>query len=159
MVMSLSLICVALAFLVLLVAYDNFELRNKNKLLNEFKVKDYWLIKERLKLMTPEAFEQFCTDIWKHFDKCYAYKTTSTQDGGKDVVLKDHDKLVFIECKHYIPTEENKEPVSRPIAQKLKGSMDYGLDGKTPADKGMIMTTSSFTQECIEYCNAMGIEM
>jgi HJR/Mrr/RecB family endonuclease len=143
--------------IIILLAWERTDLKTENKRLKQLSTRDLWLIKERIKLLSPTGFENLCGNLFR-LTGYYAKVTDPVADGGKDIILKKKGITTFVECKHWLETDENKTKVSRPIAQKLRGSMDYGTDGKTPVTKGIIITTAGFTNECLEYCNAMNIE-
>lgn len=55
----------------------------------------YWMS------MSPRQFE---IEIAHFFEKYYRYKTTVTKqtgDGGVDVIAKDNNQTIYIQCKHY----------------------------------------------------------
>jgi hypothetical protein len=135
------------------------KLKDKVKTLSEFTDRDLWLCGERLKYLTPTEFEELCAKLWNHVIGCYAYTTPPTRDFGRDIVLTDNGETVFIECKHWLPNDENLQKIGREISMKLKGSMDYGLDGRNPVTRGIIMTTSTFTKDCEIYSKMMGIKL
>lgn len=120
--------------------------------------KDIWFIEKAIPLMSPREFEEFCCKLWNHYEGHTARLTQATNDMGRDIEIEHSKEMIYVECKHWSAGDETKTSIGRPIAQKLVGSMMFG-DGKTPADKGVIMTTSTFTNECIEYCNVMGIKI
>lgn len=170
LVMVLMLTVVGLTYLL----FDSYKKYDDARQLTG---RDLWLIEERIKLMSPRDFEVFICSLFRMLGY-RAELTPPTNDMGRDVILQDKNgEYTFIECKHwkdcidrnisendgqYHDIDERvgyATPIGRPIAQKLKGSMDYGFDGKKAVNKGIIMTTTRFTNECREYCKAMNIEM
>lgn len=142
---------------------ENKHLFNENNLLRELKPRDLWLIKERIKLMSPRDFEIFTAQLFSFLG--YKSETTKeTRDGGKDVILFKDNEYTFVECKHWTEYETidgeyvNGSLVGQEIAQKLRGAMDYGFDGKTPIPKGIIISTTNPTEQCKIYCQSMNIE-
>jgi restriction endonuclease Mrr len=94
-----------------------------------------------LRNIDPYLFEVKVGDLFKKLG--YKTKVTSkTSDGGKDVIIKKNGETTYVECKRY---GENQK-VSRPDLQKLCGVMM--VDN---VKKGIIVTTSNFTKECIEF--------
>lgn len=94
-------------------------------------------------------FEHFCANVLN----ANGYQMAVTRkggDGGKDLVgWNDKNQRIFGEVKHY--KDSNK--VSRPLMQKLKGAMvDSGVD------RGIFITTSSFTREALEYAKRNKIQ-
>lgn len=152
---------------IIILSYYLYESRQKIKLLRHLKPRDLWLIRERIKMMSPRDFEVFCGCLFRML----GYKagvTKATKDGGKDIILFKDGKYIFAECKHWKDCivegldEEggySSSSITQDIAQKLRGAMDYGFDGKKSIEKGIIITTTRFSEQCQKYCNAMNIEM
>lgn len=153
------LIIIMLLILLMNFGFSYFGLRKENKLLRELKPRDLWLIKERIKLMDSRDFEVFCGQLYS-FLGYRSFVTKATKDGGKDIVLfKDHE-YIFVECKHWTEIENQEDSyVGQDIGQKLKGAMDYGFDGKKSINRGIIIATTDFTDQCKIYCKAMNIEL
>lgn len=165
MILTLIIIIIILILYVIYLSQKYFYLIKENEFLRNLKPRDLWLIKERIKYMNAREFEIFCECLFA-FIGYQTYLTKASADAGKDIILTDRNtgEMTFVECKHwneYKPNEKdiNDLKISRPIAQKLKGSMEYGIDGKYSVRKGIIITTAEFTNECIEYCKPMGIEL
>lgn len=94
---------------------------------------------EDLRTMNGREFEFACADIFKYL----GYKveiTQATNDEGKDLIL---DNSIYVECKCW--EEDN---ISRPILQKLVGAMVADN-----INKGIVITTSYFTDNAKEYMN------
>jgi restriction system protein len=68
--------------------------------------------------------------------------TPKSNDGGKDLILRKGDDLIFVECKRH--KESNK--IGRPVIQKFHSAI---ITGK--AKKGIVVTTSYFTDTVFEY--------
>jgi restriction endonuclease Mrr len=158
---NLLYIAIGLTLIVIIITLVsvNHELRERLYILSKFTNNDLWLIGERLKYMTPYEFEEICAKLLNRQNGNHAYTRPQTRDGGVDVVLTQNSETIFIQCKHWLPTDENKSPVGREVAQRLKGAMDYGFDGSYPIKQGIIITTSTYTNDCKIYCDKMGIQM
>lgn len=104
--------------------------------------KDVILLKRKINNMSPDKFEYFCAYMFVLLGY-NAHVTSSTRDGGKDVIVNNS---MYIECKHW------KAKVGRPVAMKLYGAMS--ADG---IKKGYIMTSSSFTKDCLIFCKRTNI--
>lgn len=66
--------------------------------------------------MTPSEFEEFTANLYLGLG--YNVKLMPPgPDGGKDVILKDDQGLIYVECKRYL-----KDVVGREICQKLIGA-------------------------------------
>jgi HJR/Mrr/RecB family endonuclease len=79
--------------------------------------------------------------------------TSKTRDGGKDVVVKDKQGLMYVECKHY--AEENKITVN--LIHKLISACV--VDN---VKRGIFITTSNYSYEAInlaEKCKQVDIKI
>ena len=66
--------------------------------------------------LTPSEFEEFTANLYNGLG--YKVKLMPPgPDGGKDVILKDDNGFIYVECKHYL-----KDTVGREICQKLIGA-------------------------------------
>lgn len=162
----IGIILLLLAVIIFL-SWNLYESQQKIKMLRHIKHRDLWLIRERVKMMSAKEFEVFCGCLFGMLGYRARVKK-ETKDGGKDIVLYKNGKYTFVECKHWRDcivdglSEEGEyysSAVTQDIAQKLKGAMDYGFDGKKPIEKGIIITTTRFSEQCKKYCSAMNIEM
>ena len=99
--------------------------------------------------LDPYQFERFCANVL-NANGYQMMVTKKTGDGGKDLVgWNSMNERVFGEVKQY--KDSNK--VSRPLMQKLRGAMvDAGVE------RGVFITTSSFTQEALEYAKRNRIQ-
>ena len=89
----------------------------------------------------PYDFEKKVADLYRA-QGFTAEVTSQAGDEGKDIILFKGGVRYYVECKRYSKSTK----VSRPDAQKLAGAM-IG-DGVT---NGIIVTTSGFTDECLEW--------
>jgi hypothetical protein len=96
----------------------------------------------RLHQLAPRRFEELIAHIFERFG--YEVEVTpKTRDGGYDVaaVRKAEAEIrLLIECKRYTPPHK----VGRPTVQQLYGVL---ADRRTQATKGIIATTSTFTND------------
>lgn len=108
---------------------------------------------ERLKSCSSDKFEQICLRLLVEMgyggSEEEAYELLGkSHDGGVDGVIKT-DKLglenVYIQAKRY-----NNSSVGREKIQQFSGA----IEGK--ATKGVMMTTSHFTRDAIEYAKQPG---
>jgi restriction system protein len=101
----------------------------------------------RLKACSPSFFEQVVVKLLLAMGyggvAGEGLVTGKSGDGGLDGLIKE-DKLgldvVCIQAKRW------EGPVGRPVVQGFVGSMDY-----VRAKKGVILTTSHFTQDALDY--------
>lgn len=99
--------------------------------------------------LDPYQFERFCANVL-NANGYQMMVTKKSGDGGKDLVgWNSRNERVFGEVKQY--KDSNK--VSRPLMQKLRGAMaDAGVE------RGVFITTSSFTSEALEYAKRNKIQ-
>lgn len=103
---------------------------------------------DRLKKCSPEFFEHVVVDLLVQMGYGGSLKSAGkaigqSRDGGVDGVINE-DKLgldvVYIQAKRW------EEAVGRPVVQAFAGSLE-GLKAR----KGVLMTTSRFTDDAQEY--------
>lgn len=107
---------------------------------------DLNILKNRILAMDPREFEIFSAKLFELYGY-NAHVTKSTGDGGKDIILQNKFGKAYVECKHFI-----NGSVGRPIAQKLMGAMVADN-----INQGIIITTGTFTQQCVQYCRKLDI--
>ena len=108
---------------------------------------------EDLLKMEPGQFEMFVTSLLKKLG--YAAETTRlTADGGIDVWADDDRPLtggrIIIQCKRYAVGTTVGEPVLREL---------FGLVHAHGVNKGVLVTTSSFTKGAREFAKGKPIEL
>ncbi|PAB60980.1 restriction endonuclease [Anaeromicrobium sediminis] len=107
--------------------------------------------------LTAREFEEWTALFLRKIGYEEVFVTSITSDGGKDIVCKNNGQKIYVECKKFMYQElaellnyngENVSAVNvgREIVQKLVGAM-VG-DG---VHKGIIITTSSFNKNALEY--------
>jgi restriction system protein len=106
------------------------------------------LLIERVKQAPPAFFENLVVELLvamgyggSHADA--AKVVGRAGDGGIDGIIKE-DRLGFDSI--YVQAKRWEGPVSRPIVQQFAGA----LQGQR-ARKGVVITTSTFTREAVEY--------
>jgi HJR/Mrr/RecB family endonuclease len=110
------------------------------------------LISDSIDAMDGFQFEQFIAEIFR-LSGLNAKTTGKTRDGGKDVIVKDKNGIMYIECKHY--AEENKITVN--LMHKLISACV--VDN---VKRGLFITTSNFSYESIslaERCKQVDINI
>lgn len=115
---------------------DALESINPNKLSLKENIK---LIEKEIWKLDGFQFEEFCTMLFA-LQGLKATNTKKTGDGGKDIILKDKDGYIYVECKHY--SEKNK--ISSPHITKLIGRC--AVDN---VSRAIFITTSSYTADAI----------
>jgi HJR/Mrr/RecB family endonuclease len=103
--------------------------------------------------MSGAEFEQFTADLLRAMGFERVSLTPATGDEGKDVIAYLRDPLgnlikYYVECKRW---EEGK-PVGRPVVQRLHSAI---IEDRS-ASKGMIVTSSRFTEQAAEWASRVG---
>lgn len=101
--------------------------------------------------MNGYEFEQYITSLVNYLGFT-AQQTSLSGDGGVDI-LAYYDKpflkgLYLIQCKNWA------NPVGQPQVRDL-----YGVVMSQRANKGILVTTSSFTDQAIEFAEGLNIEL
>lgn len=101
--------------------------------------------------LSPRKLESLVADIFKHFG-CNVTLTPETRDGGFDfsALLVDPmgiPLLTYVEVKKYSPTR----PVGVNIVRNL-----YGVVAHDDISRGVIVTTSRFTQDAEKFSKSTG---
>jgi restriction system protein len=95
--------------------------------------------------VSPRFFEEICATVL-HRDGFDVHVTEKSRDGGFDIValrkLGFGSALFLVECKRYTPDN----PVGVGIVRQLSGVVE-SLD----ASGGVVMTTSRFTRDAVDF--------
>lgn len=103
----------------------------------------------------PREFEELVMELMHYLGYPNVKVTKATGDGGIDVISARNTgngvEKVVAQCKRYKETQS----VGSPIAREFFGAIK---DDKNIV-KGFLITTSTFTPECINFCYRNGIEL
>lgn len=121
-----------------LIAYSN--LKSQNDTIKYSLNRQLKLISNAIDRMDGFEFENFCCEVFR-LNGFKATVTPKTRDGGKDVIVKDNEGIVYVECKHY--AENNKITVN--LIHKLISACV--VDN---VKRGIFITTSNFSKESID---------
>ena len=95
--------------------------------------------------LTPRKFEELVAELLIK-DGLTIQMTPETRDGGKDIIAEYESnlgkQLFLVECKRY----SQQRPVSVSVIQRL-----YGLVEERKATSGLVVTTSRFSRDALEY--------
>lgn len=106
----------------------------------------------KIKNMSPREFEECVADFYRE-QGFEVFLTKQTRDGGYDIVCTKNipSKIVIlVECKHY--NSDNKVDVS--IVREL-----FGVKVSNKANQAVLITTSSFTKDAIEFAESQSTEL
>ncbi|CKG33854.1 restriction endonuclease [Bacillus paranthracis] len=104
--------------------------------------------RRNLEIMDPREFEYFVADVFRSL----GYKvqvTSSSNDGGKDIILYKGNEMKFVEVKRY-----TKNSIGRPFIQKLHSAI---VDAD--AVGGYFVTLSNFNKNARQYAANKNIEL
>ena len=98
------------------------------------------------------GFEELSKKIFERQYRTNVIRTPLVGDGGKDLIINDSGRIIYVECKHYL----NSSVIGRPIVQKLHSAMITDN-----ADRGIIITSGTFSSEAVHYIsdNNLPIEL
>jgi CheY-like chemotaxis protein/HJR/Mrr/RecB family endonuclease len=103
--------------------------------------------------MDPFAFEDLIKLLLSKMG-FEAETTSKTVDGGIDVIAINRAPLIagkyIIQCKKFAPGNKVGEPVIRDL---------YGVVNSENANKGILITTSSFSSKAIDFAHGKPIEL
>lgn len=104
---------------------------------------------EHLHSLHWRAFEELIATIFS--DLGYEVELMpATHDGGKDIIVRAYGDvgpfMTYIECKHYSPFH----PVDVKTIRAL-----YGVQLADHANKSMVVTTSTFTKDAVEFARGL----
>ena len=95
--------------------------------------------------LTPRKFEELVAGLLIK-DGLTIQMTPEARDGGKDIIAEYESnlgkQLFLVECKRY----SRQRPVSVSVIQRL-----YGLVEESKATSGLVVTTSRFSRDALEY--------
>ncbi|MCM3363763.1 restriction endonuclease [Niallia sp. Sow4_A1] len=133
--------------------YQEWRMQERKRELEEYKKRQIQQMQDKAKLdeiknMDAFEFERFIKEMFE----LIGYKgklTPKTNDGGKDIILKDGKDILLVECKRY-----TSKKVSRTEIQKLHSAI---IDMN--AKKGYFVTTSEYSKYAIDYAANKEIEL
>ena len=100
-------------------------------------------------IQNPYQFETFCKDLYEEHGYV-AKQTSKSKDGGYDLWIEKDGKTYIVECKCY----QTNHIIGRPQLQKLAGA-----NQTLKADGMIFITTSSYSNEAINFANQTNIEI
>jgi len=103
-----------------------------------------------LKSMSPREFEHAIAELLRALDYKDVKVVGGSGDLAIDVIARYNNRRVVIQCKRY-----NERKVTSPEMQMFIGMMLTEHN----ADKGIYVTTSSFTRDAVMLARKHGIEL
>lgn len=105
---------------------------------------------EEIHNLTPREFELWCVFFMKKLGYKDVEITPAGPDGGKDIICKKDDAIVYVECKRYMPEENASYVINTPIVKKLVGAM-VGDNVK----HGIIITTGTVEETARQFTDTL----
>ena len=105
------------------------------------------IISKEIDDMDCFKFEEFCCKLF-NMNGFKAKTTSKTRDGGKDIIVKDDEGTIYIECKHY----DTNNKINVNLIHKLISSC--AVDN---ISRGIFITTSTYTKSSLELINKCNI--
>ncbi len=103
-----------------------------------------------LKSMSPKEFEHAIAELLRALDYKDVKVVGGSGDLAIDVIARYNNRRVVLQCKRY-----NERKVTSPEVQMFIGMMVTEHN----ADKGIYVTTSSFTKDAVMLARGHGIEL
>lgn len=100
--------------------------------------------------LTPREFEMWSGDFLKKLGYKDIKYTELGPDGGKDIICKKFDEVVYVECKRYSNSKYATWLITEAIVKKLLGAMVHD-----DIKQGVIITTGNVTDEAIEFARTL----
>lgn len=105
---------------------------------------------ESLCNLTPKGFEKFIFNIFKYLGYSNVKITRHTKDGGFDISATKDGVFYLAECKKYHPNNNNGVRSISRLADAMH---------RKRAQRGIFITTSSFTKDCYKEQKERDIEI
>ena len=102
---------------------------------------------DRIHLLSGVEFEEMSADLFRHMGLT-ATVTQRTRDGGVDLVLRDGQRTVLVQCKR------QSQPVGVKVVREL-----FGVLIDKAADKAIVVTNGSFTSEAEAFARGKRLEL
>lgn len=90
--------------------------------------------------ISPQAFEELVAEYYRREGYQAQVTGDAAGDGGIDVVLRRDGKTTLVQCKHW-----KDRPVGVKVVRELLGVVQ-----KERADQGIVVTSSTFTEDAAE---------
>lgn len=110
------------------------------------------ILRNKIQNMSPREFEEYVADFYRE-QGFEVFLTKQTRDGGYDIICTKNipSKIVIlVECKHY--SSNNKVDVK--IIREL-----FGTKTSEKANQAVLITTSSFTKDAIDFAKSQNTEI
>ena len=112
-----------------------------------------WREKERLRNsyvlnLSPYEYEEYVAEEMRQEGFTDVDTTPKSGDFGADVLAKDGERKVCVQCKRYTPGH----PVGVKAVQEIYSAKDY-----YGCDDAYIYTTSDYTRAAVEMANELGV--
>lgn len=114
-----------------------------------FKPTDEVSVLERIRRLSPEAFEDFMAEAYRRRGYLVEHAGSVGPDGGYDLVLLRDSQTLLVQCKQWLTWT-----VGVPRVRELVGAMR-----KVGASHGIFVTTGKYTGPARDFATGMPIEL
>ncbi|MEE9378775.1 MAG: restriction endonuclease [Candidatus Lokiarchaeia archaeon] len=117
--------------------------------MSEFDISNLFYYMNRFDDLNPYDFEDMVAQMFYCKGWTNVELTSRSADKGRDIIGYDKKGR-----KVYIEVKQHQKKIGRPVIQKL-----HSIMVTERVDKGMVVTTSKFTPEAIEYARTANIKL
>lgn len=100
--------------------------------------------------LSPREFELWSGDFLERLGYEFVEYTELGPDGGKDIICKRKDEIIYVECKRYYYKKYAPRKISDIIVKKLLGAMVHDN-----VKKGVIITTGNVETSAIDFIETL----
>ena len=100
--------------------------------------------------LSPYEYEEYIAEQLRQEGFTDVDTTPKSGDFGADVLARDGDRTVCVQCKHYAPGH----PVGVKAVQEIYSAKDY-----YGCDDAYLYTTSDYTKAAVDMANELGVKL
>lgn len=124
------------------VSAEAYKLINRNRL-------DAQTGRESIRHLSWREFEELVGECYRRKGYLAEVVGNSTGDGGVDIELRGHGKLLLVQCKHWKAFRVGVQPVRELL----------GVVTSRRADGAVLATSGSFTPDALDFARNSGVEL
>lgn len=144
-------LALAITAVVLFLILDRKRIRERRQRRRERRAA--WMEKEKLRSsyvlnLSPYEYEEYIAEELRQEGFTDVDTTPKSGDFGADVLARDGERTVCVQCKRYAPGH----PVGVKAVQEIYSAKDY-----YGCDDAYIYTTSDYTKAAVDMANELGV--
>ena len=144
-------LALAITAVVLFLILDRKRIRERRQRRRERRAA--WMEKEKLRSsyvlnLSPYEYEEYIAEELRQEGFADVDTTPKSGDFGADVLARDGERTVCVQCKRYAPGH----PVGVKAVQEIYSAKDY-----YGCDDAYIYTTSDYTKAAVDMANELGV--